>query len=107
MMKNTEVLERLAALLKERKSVAPENSYVGSLYRKGRRKIAQKVGEEAVETAIAAVDGSHDEVIAESADLIFHLMVLWADMDIRPEEVYAELARREGISGIEEKKSRG
>ena len=106
-MKNTEILDRLAATLKERKASAPENSYVASLYRKGRNKIAQKVGEEAVETAIAAVDGSHDEVIAESADLIFHLMVLWADMDIRPEEVYAELARREGISGIEEKNSRG
>ncbi|WP_321394491.1 phosphoribosyl-ATP diphosphatase [Emcibacter sp.] len=107
MMKNTDVLERLAVLMKERKSADPNSSYVASLYGKGRKKIAQKVGEEAVETAIAAVDGSHDEVIAESADLIFHLMVLWADMDIRPEEVYAELARREGISGIEEKKSRG
>ncbi|RMF10805.1 MAG: phosphoribosyl-ATP diphosphatase [Alphaproteobacteria bacterium] len=103
---DAEVLGRLARVIESRKGGDPEASYVARLFSKGRHRIAQKVGEEAIETALAAVDGSPDEVAAESADLLFHLMVLWADMGLAPEDVFARLAEREGTSGLDEKKSR-
>jgi phosphoribosyl-ATP pyrophosphohydrolase len=74
--------------------------------RRGTAKIAQKVGEEAVEAAIEAVLRNRPALIAESADLLYHLLVLWADAGLQPTQIWAELARREGISGIAEKKQR-
>lgn len=100
------ILERLAATIAERKTASPESSYTAKLFAKGRKKIAQKVGEEGVETAIAAVSETPREVISESADLLYHLLVLWADQDIMPAEIWAELERRVGTSGLDEKKSR-
>jgi len=100
------VLARVFALIEARSGADPEQSYVARLLAKGPRKIAQKVGEEAVETVIAGTSGNRDELIGESADLMFHLMVLWAARGIAPGNVAAELARREGVSGIVEKKSR-
>lgn len=102
--------DRLRALeqtIRDRREADPGQSYVASLRAKGRAKMAEKVGEEAVETVIAAIQNDHDSMVNESADLMFHLMVLIADMDITLEEVVAELARREGLSGLEEKASRG
>ncbi|WP_339861966.1 phosphoribosyl-ATP diphosphatase [Paremcibacter congregatus] len=105
-MKNADILDNLARVIAARKGGDSSRSYVASLFAKGTKKIAQKVGEEGVETALAAVAGDRDEVISESADLLFHLMVLWSQMDVAPEEVLQELARREGVSGIDEKNSR-
>lgn len=101
----TDALERLYATILERRAAAAEDSYVARLAAKGRAKIAQKVGEEAVETVLAAV-GEPGAVVAESADLLFHLLMLWADCGIVPADVIAELARREGRSGLAEKASR-
>ena len=105
-MNKTEILNRLEEAISSRKDGDVSKSYVASLFAKGRKKIAQKVGEEGVEMALAAVTGDKQEVVAESADLLFHMMVLWADMDISPDDIFVELARREGISGIDEKKER-
>ena len=100
------ILERLYAVIESRREADPEYSYVARLLRKGTPKLAQKVGEEAVEAAIAATLKEPRELVKESADLLFHLLVLWFDAGIKPEEVWAELGRREGISGIDEMKSR-
>lgn len=107
MTEKQEILEKLAAVIESRKNSGTDNSYVASLFSKGRKKIAQKVGEEAVELCIAAAHNDREEAVSESADLLFHMMVLWSDMDIKPEDVYEELMRREGVSGIDEKKARG
>ncbi|MDA5194603.1 phosphoribosyl-ATP diphosphatase [Govanella unica] len=101
-----EVIERVFAVIQSRRTADPEQSYVAKLFQRGMPKIAQKVGEEAVEVAIASVSGTKEEVIGESADVLFHLMVMWAAQGIAPEDVTDELARREGVSGIVEKKSR-
>ncbi len=103
---DSKVLERLFEVIESRHGGDPKTSYVAKLFKKGRRKIAQKVGEEAVETVIAAIDKDRGEVVKESADLLFLLMVLWAELDLKPADVFAELARREGTSGIAEKKAR-
>ena len=103
---SSEVLERLAALLEERKGADADSSYVASLYKKGRAKIAQKVGEEGVEVALAAVGDDPDELINEMADLWFHSLVLLADANHTPADVLAELERRFGLSGLEEKARR-
>ena len=100
------VLERLYATIAARRTADPGSSYTAKLLHEGRAKIAQKMGEEAVETAIAAVAKDGDAVIAESADLIYHLLVLWADCGIEPDEVWRKLAAREGVSGLAEKASR-
>ena len=101
------VLDRLYTLIVSRKGGDPATSHTAKLFARGRAKIAQKLGEEAVETALAAAAlRDNDEVVGESADLIFHLLVLWADCGVTPEEVWAELQRREGRSGVDEKKSR-
>lgn len=105
-MADVDVLNRLAATIEARKGADPTSSWTAKLLSKGAEKCAQKVGEEAVETAIAAAAGKRDEVASESADLLYHLLVLWAAMDVSPDEVYAKLAEREGTSGIEEKASR-
>jgi phosphoribosyl-ATP pyrophosphohydrolase len=99
-------LDRLFDVIESRKGGDPDKSYVAKLYSKGREKIAQKLGEEAVETVIAATADKRSEIVSESADLLFHLMVLWADSGVRPAEVYAELAAREGLSGLDEKAAR-
>ncbi len=107
MMDKAEILDRLEQVIQSRKDGDADKSYVAKLFKKGRQKIAQKVGEEGVETALAAGADNRGEVISESADLLFHLMVLWADMGISADDIFEELARREGISGIDEKNSRG
>ena len=103
---DSKVLERLFEVIESRHGGDPKTSYVAKLFKKGRRKIAQKVGEEAVETVIAAIEEDRGEVVKESADLLFFLMVLWAELGLKPADVFAELARREGTSGIAEMKAR-
>ena len=100
------VLGRLYAAIEARRDADPETSYTARLFSRGPEKIAQKLGEEAVETVIAAIAGRRGEIVTESADLLYHLLVAWAEAGIPPEEVWAELARREGISGIAEKHAR-
>lgn len=99
-------LHTLEQTIRQRRTADPSTSYVAKLSARGRAKIAQKVGEEAVEAVIAAMAGDSDGVVGESADLIFHLMLLLADMDIAFDRVLDELDRREGVSGIAEKASR-
>lgn len=99
-------LDALYAVVATRKGADPKESYTGKMFAKGRNKIAQKVGEEAVETAIAAVAEGKEDVISESADLLYHLTVLWADCGVTPDDIWVELERRFGTSGIDEKKSR-
>lgn len=101
-----EVLERLAEVIAGRRTADPGTSYVAALFDQGDQAIVRKVGEEALETVIAALDGGRHEIIHESADLLFHLLVLWARFDIAPGDVLAELARREGRSGLDEKRGR-
>ena len=101
-----DTLTRLEQVIAERKDASPDTSYVASLNAKGIEKIAQKLGEEATETVIAALSGGREDVVGEAADLIFHLLVLLQTRRITLEEVMAELDRREGTSGIEEKASR-
>ncbi|OHC98098.1 MAG: phosphoribosyl-ATP diphosphatase [Sphingomonadales bacterium RIFCSPLOWO2_12_FULL_63_15] len=99
-------LHTLEQTIRQRRTADPSTSYVAKLTARGRGKIAQKVGEEAVETVIAAMAGDRDGVIGESADLLFHLIILLADLDISLDEVMDELDRREGVSGIVEKAAR-
>ena len=101
-----EALERLWRVIEARRGADPESSYTAKLFSRGRAKIAQKLGEEAVEAVIEAVKGDASALIGESADVLYHLFVLWADMGVRPEDIAAELARREGTSGIAEKRGR-
>ena len=102
----TDVIARLFATIESRRGEDSSESYVAGLLQKGTPAIACKVGEEAVETVVAALGNGRDDLIAESADLLFHLLVLWADAGIRPADVFQELARREGTSGITEKQNR-
>ena len=106
-MIDAEILARLGEVIAERLKADPTASYVASLAAKGHDAILKKVAEEAAETLLAAKDGDKLHLIRETADLWFHCMVLLAWHGARPEEVLAELARREGTSGIEEKSSRG
>jgi phosphoribosyl-ATP pyrophosphohydrolase len=99
-------LERLQSVIRERKNGDAGSSYVASLFAKGRGKIAQKVGEEATETVIAALTGSADELTSEAADLLFHLMVLLEDAGSDLGAVLTELERRDGVSGHVEKAAR-
>ncbi len=103
---NEDILSRLADTLEARRGADPATSYVAKLYAKGLDAILKKVAEEAAETIMAAKDGVADKVVYETADLWFHTLVLLAQQGIRPEAVLAELARREGLSGITEKASR-
>lgn len=105
-MNDADILARLGAVIGERLKADPGTSYVASLAAKGQDAILKKVAEEAAETLLASKDGDKLHLIRETADLWFHCMVLLAWHGARPEEVLAELARREGTSGIEEKKSR-
>jgi len=105
-MSEQDILNQLANTLEERKQADPESSYVASLYAKGLDAILKKIGEEATETVMAAKDGDAERIICETADLWFHSMVLLAQQGLRPEQVLDELARRFGISGLEEKAAR-
>lgn len=99
-------LTALQALVRARRDADPDQSYVARLRARGVRRIAQKVGEEAVETAIAAASGDRDGLVGEVADLIFHLAVLLDAHDLSFDQVMDELARREGVSGLAEKAAR-
>ncbi|HEY1505048.1 MAG TPA: phosphoribosyl-ATP diphosphatase [Stellaceae bacterium] len=105
------VLDRLFATIASRRGADPGVSYTAKLFSEGRARIAQKLGEEAVETVIAALtkgQGSGGSALAgESADLLYHLLVLWADAGIAPVEIWAALESRIGVSGIAEKAGRG
>lgn len=99
------ILQQLAEVLEQRKEESPDTSYVASLYAKP-DKMLEKIGEEAVETIIAAKNGDRDQIIYETADLWFHAMVMLAEKGLSPDDVLQELARRFGISGHDEKASR-
>lgn len=101
-----DTLDKVFETIKARKNADPEQSYVASLYQKGTAKIAQKVGEEAVETCIEAIQGDKEKLAEESADLLFHLMVLWADAGIEIGDVTQVLEKRIGTSGHAEKAAR-
>lgn len=100
-------LDRLYAVIASRRGADPAASYTAKLFAEGPAKIAKKLGEEAVETAIEGVRGDGPRLVAESADLLYHLLVLWADRGIAPAEVWRALDGRAGVSGIDEKNSRG
>jgi len=102
----SDILKELTEILEARKNDSADTSYVASLYAKGLDKILEKVGEEATETIIAAKNGNREQVIAETADLWFHTMVMLADRGLCSDDVLAELARRFGTSGHDEKASR-
>jgi phosphoribosyl-ATP pyrophosphohydrolase len=103
---DSRVLERLYAVIESRRGADPGASYVARLLSRGTPKIAQKLGEEAIEAIVAALAQDRQALASESADLLFHLLVLWAARGVRPKEVFAELARREGTSGLAEKRAR-
>jgi phosphoribosyl-ATP pyrophosphohydrolase len=102
----SDVLNRLADLLEQRKNADPQSSYVAQLYAKGMDNILKKVGEEATETILAAKEGDPAKIVYETADLWFHCLVMLAKAGLKPQDVLDELARREGLSGIEEKANR-
>jgi phosphoribosyl-ATP pyrophosphohydrolase len=101
-----DVLEQLTEVLEQRKTAAPDSSYVASLYDKGLDAILKKVGEEATETVIAAKDGDRDKIVYETADLWFHTLVMLSHQGLTANDVLDELARRFGLSGLEEKANR-
>lgn len=105
-----DTLDTLEATIRARRGADPATSYTAQLFTRGRAKIAQKVGEEAVETVIAALSGDTPEdraaLVGEATDLMFHLLVLLADCDVSLDDVRAEIRQREGISGIDEKAAR-
>ena len=100
------VLDRLWDVIESRRGADPARSHSARLLSRGTAKIAQKFGEEAVECLIEAVGGTPGALVAESADVLYHLLVMWVDAGVRPEHVWTELQRREGISGVAEKASR-
>lgn len=102
----SDTLDRLAEVLESRKSADPQSSYVAKLYAKGMDGILKKVGEEAAETIIAAKDGDPQKIIYETADLWFHTLVMLAHAGLHPNDILNELARREGLSGLDEKAAR-
>jgi phosphoribosyl-ATP pyrophosphohydrolase len=99
-------LHRLWQVIQSRRGADPQTSYTARLFSRGRAKIAQKLGEEAVEAVIEGVGNNPAALVGESADLLYHLLVLWAAAGVSPENVAAELIRREGVSGIAEKRGR-
>ena len=100
------VLDRLHAVILSRRGADPAASHSARLLSRGMAKVAQKFGEEAVECLIEAVAGNRVALVGESADVLYHLMVMWAAAEVAPGEVWAELERREGVSGIAEKAAR-
>ena len=101
-----DMLARLAAVLEARKSGDPDTSYVARLFAKGGDAILKKIGEEATELVMAAKDGLPERIVAETADLWFHCLVLLSHFKLSPADVLAELSRREGLSGLDEKAAR-
>jgi len=102
----SDTIDKLFATIASRKGADPSQSYTAKLLAAGVEKCARKFGEEATETVIAAIQRDKTELAKESADVLYHLMVLWAASGITPEEVYTVLKSREGQSGLEEKASR-
>lgn len=106
----SDTLNKLAAIIEQRKQASPDSSYVAKLQHAGLNKILEKVGEEAVETILAARDveqgAGKEKLINETADLWFHSLVMLAQLDCTPAEVLKELERRFGVSGLEEKAAR-
>jgi phosphoribosyl-ATP pyrophosphohydrolase len=100
------VLDRIWTVVMSRRNASPAVSHSARLLSRGTAKIAQKFGEEAIECLIEATRGNPEALVAESADVLYHLMVMWVDGGIRPEDVWQELHRREGLSGVTEKASR-
>ncbi len=100
------ILERLAATIESRKGADPDTSWTAKLLAKGPEKCAEKFGEEAVEAIIEAVKGDQTALTNEAADVLYHLLVMLASRDVDLADVLAELGRREGVSGIEEKAGR-
>lgn len=103
----SDTLNKLAEVLEARKGADPDSSYVAKLYSKGLDAILKKVGEEATETVMAAKDDEAEKIIYEVADLWFHTLVLLKHKNLEPQQVLDELERRFGLSGLEEKASRG
>jgi phosphoribosyl-ATP pyrophosphohydrolase len=101
-----DVLDRLIARISLNRFADPSTSYVAKMTAKGRAKIAQKVGEEAVETVIAAMGKDRGEIVGEATDLVFHLALLLVDAGLSFDDIRAELERREGVSGLAEKANR-
>lgn len=99
-------LDRLWQVIQSRRGADPQSSYTARLFARGRTKIAQKLGEEAVEAVIEGVRDNPSALVGESADLLYHLLVLWAAAGISPADVAAELKRREGTTGLDEKRAR-
>jgi len=99
---SSDTLARLAAVIESRRGGDPDKSYVARLFAKGSDAILKKNGEEATETVMAAKDGDRTRIVAEMADLWFHAMVVLAAFGLKPQDVLDELARREGLSGLEE-----
>jgi phosphoribosyl-ATP pyrophosphohydrolase len=105
-MTERDILQRLAQTIDSRKGADPGSSYVAGLFAKGHDAVLKKIGEEAAETLLAAKDGDKLHLVRETADLWFHCLVMLAWHGLGPDDVLAELKRREGISGVDEKKSR-
>ena len=103
---DADILRRLSVTIASRKGTDPATSYVSALFSKGHDAILKKIGEEAAETLLAAKDGDKIHLVRETADLWFHCLVMLAWHDLGPDDVLAELKRREGVSGIQEKQSR-
>ncbi|MBM3649184.1 MAG: phosphoribosyl-ATP diphosphatase [Alphaproteobacteria bacterium] len=100
------VLDRLYLVIDSRKGADPDTSYTARLFSRGRQQIAKKLGEEAVEALIEGIRGDRPKLVGESADMLYHLLTLWAATGVKPKAVWGELARREGLSGIAEKAAR-
>ncbi len=100
---NDEILKQLADVIDSRKGGDPESSYVARLFQRGDDAILKKIGEEATEAVMAGKDGARERIVSETADLWFHCLVMLSHYGLRPEDVLAELQRRAGTSGIEEK----
>lgn len=103
----SDTLERIAEVIRSRRDADPEQSYVASLFARGEDTMLKKLGEEAIETVLAARGGDREALVRETADLWFHSLVVLSRHGLGPAEVLAELARREGMSGLAEKRSRG
>ncbi|MBS0522727.1 MAG: phosphoribosyl-ATP diphosphatase [Proteobacteria bacterium] len=100
------VLDRLYAVIDSRKGADPDTSYTARLFSRGRQQIAKKLGEEAVEAVIEGIRGDRPKLVGESADMLYHLLTLWAANNVKPSAIWNELARREGLGGLAEKAAR-
>ena len=100
------VLDRLYVVIDGRKGADPDTSYTARLFSRGRQQIAKKLGEEAVEALIEGIRGDKSKLVGESADVLYHLLTLWAATNVKPKAIWNELARREGLSGLAEKAAR-